>query len=215
MMDRWDDTEATRLTGILARERRHNAAIQLGSQRPKRVERDCFVFTRCYRDSRCLVLLNKGDARRLELEDLELPDGEHRCLLTDATLVVGEGRAAFDLGPEDARVFAVRGGPVEGTTVIRLQVNAAPTQPGDRLAVIGDCPELGRWDLRHGYELECINSNTWFGDIPFNESAGTAIGYKFVILRGGEEAPWRENRVVRRRLVAPDGFAKWRDRWEE
>jgi cyclomaltodextrin glucanotransferase len=214
-MNAWKPTEATRLIGILAEERRHNQAIQLGNNWPKWVDADSYVFTRCYRDSRCLVMLNKGEARQLELENLELPDGEHTCLLTGETLHFQDGRVTVDLPEQSARVFAIRGKPVEGQAVIRLQINGAPTQPGDRLAVIGDCPELGRWDLREAYHLDCINSNTWFGEIPFNESAGRAVGYKYVIFSGCEgQGPLRENRAVRRRLVTPDGIAKWRDRWD-
>ncbi|MCW1925153.1 alpha-amylase family glycosyl hydrolase [Luteolibacter arcticus] len=216
MMNAWEPTEATRIIGILAGERRNNQAVQLGNNWPKWVDADSYVFTRCYRDSRCLVMLNKGPARQLDLEGLELPDGDHTCLLSGETLHLQDGRATVELPEQSARVFAIRGNPVEAKAVIRLQINGAPTKPGDRLAVIGDCEELGQWDLRGAYHLDCINSNTWFGEIPFEASAGSAIGYKYVIFPGGEiETPQRENRVVRRRLVTPEGAAKWRDRWEE
>ncbi|MDB6071192.1 MAG: hypothetical protein JWL81_2363, partial [Verrucomicrobiales bacterium] len=79
----------------------------------------------------------------------------------------------------------------------------------------GDCPELGGWDLTKSCEMECVNSNTWFVELPFDASAGCAVGYKFVIFHGGSlESPVRECRVVRRRLVTPAGQAKWRDHWE-
>lgn len=216
MMERWDSTEAVRIIGILADERRHNQATQLGGQWPKWVDADSYVYSRRYRDACMLVMLNKGEERDLELEGLDMPDGEHTCLLTGEKIHIGEGRSTVHLPGQAAFVFAKRGTEVTAQTVIRVQVNGAPTAPGDRLAVIGDCEELGEWDLKRAHHLDCINSNTWAGEIPFNASAGRDIGYKYVLFPGEENvAPLRENRVVRRRVVTPDGTAKWRDRWEE
>jgi cyclomaltodextrin glucanotransferase len=78
--------------------------------------------------------------------------------------------------------------------------------------VIGDCPELGNWDIAKAYPLEYINTNTWFGEIPFNESAGKLINYKYVLLREGQ-SPIRENIVSRRWVIASEGTVKWRDTW--
>jgi cyclomaltodextrin glucanotransferase len=217
MMRGWRKTEATRLIGLLAKERKANQAIQFGGQWPKWVEENIYVYLRRYRDSRCLVLLNKGtEERELTIPNLEFPDGSHTCLLTKRQIVIKDGTATVTLAPESALVIARRGRHVSGKTVIRIQVNGAPTAPGDRLAVIGDCEELGHWDLRSAYELECVNSNTWFGEIPIRASAGKPIGYKFVIFPCAEgEGPRRENRTVRRRLATSSGIAKWRDLWEE
>jgi cyclomaltodextrin glucanotransferase len=216
MMEKWGETEATRIVGILAEERKYNTAIQWGGQWPKLVETDCYVFVRRYRDSRCLVCLNKGDEREVTLNDVEFPDGEHECLLSGQKVVVKDNSFIVSLTEFGAVVLALRGKSVEAQAVIRLQVNGAPTQPGDRLAVIGDCDELGKWDLSKAYHMECINSNTWFGELPFEENAGKAIGYKYVIFSSQPDAPpMRELRMVRRRLVTPEGTAKWRDRWEE
>lgn len=196
MMEKWDDTEATGIISKLARERKRNPAVQWGGQWPKWVDENSYVYLRRYRDSRCLVFLNKGPVRELTVENLEYPDGEHKCLLSGRGVTIDQGVATVELGEYEAIVLASRGRRVRGTSVIRLQVNGAPTEPGDRLAV--------------------INANTWFGEIPFEESAGTAIGYKYVIFKADSEAPpYRESMTVRQRLVIPDGTAKWRDRWEE
>ncbi|WP_367875355.1 alpha-amylase family glycosyl hydrolase [Luteolibacter sp. Populi] len=216
MMAHWEPTEAIRLIGILAGERHDNQAIQWGGQWPKFVDADCYVFLRRYRDSRCLVFINKGPARELEVDNLEFPDGEHACLLDGSKIGIRNGVATIQFPEQSAHVFAVRGEVVDSKVIVRLQVNGAPTQPGDRLAVIGDCPELGNWDLREAYELECVNSNTWFGEVPFDTSAGHPVGYKYVIFSPDENAgPQRENRLARRRLLIPEGCAKWRDRWEQ
>jgi cyclomaltodextrin glucanotransferase len=67
--------------------------------------------------------------------------------------------------------------------------------------------------------LEYINSNTWFGEIPFNESAGKAIAYKYAIIERDEYGniiglPLRENLVCRHWLLSAEGTTvKWRDRW--
>lgn len=215
MMEKWENTPATAIIGALSMERKFNSAVQQGGQWPKWVDADTYVYLRRYRDSRCLVFLNKGPERELTVENLEFPDGEYACLLTGGQVTISEGKATLTLSENGAVVLALRGIPVKGQTVISLQINGAPTNPGDRLAVIGDCPELGEWDLTRSYGMECVNSNTWFAEIPFNETAGKAVGYKYVIFAGaGVDAPHRELRVVRRRLVTPEGTAKWRDNWE-
>jgi cyclomaltodextrin glucanotransferase len=215
MMERWGETEAMRIIGILARERRANQAIQFGGQWTKSVDRDCYAFLRRYRDSRCLAVVNKGPARRLELSGLDYPDGRHVCLLSGGVIEVRQGAATIEMEEQSARVISVRGREVEGRVLARILVNGAPTQPGDRLAVVGDSEELGGWDLERACELECVNSNTWFGEIAFDASAGRTVGYKYVIFPGDRnEAPRREDRWVRRRLVPPEKCAKWRDIWE-
>jgi cyclomaltodextrin glucanotransferase len=216
MLENWEPTEASRRIGLLAKERRINQALQWGGQWPKWVDAESYVFVRRYRNSYCLVFLNRGEERTIKVENLDFPDGEHRCLITGQTVHIENAVAEVTMPPMGALVLSKRGRKVRGTTVIRIQVNGAPTLPGDRLAVIGDCEELGRWDLRNAYELVCVNSNTWFGEIPLEASAGKVIGYKFVLLPSEPDSPpRRENRGVRRRLVIPHGTAKWRDRWEE
>ncbi|MFC7335857.1 alpha-amylase family glycosyl hydrolase [Haloferula chungangensis] len=216
MMESWEPTAATRLIGILSEERKRNRAIQWGGQWPKWVDAESYVYLRRYRDARCLVFLNKGPERVLDVADLEYPDGEHECLISGRKVRVEEGKTSVKLGLNECLVLSIRGEQVESPTIVRIQVNGAPTQPGDRLAIIGDSEELGNWDLRRCYDLECINANTWFGELPFDESAGKAVGYKYVIFPpDGNGMPQRENRVVRRRLVTPAETAKWRDCWEE
>ena len=215
MMERWGETEATRLLRVLAAERKDNQAIQLGGQWTKWIDAETYVFLRRYRDSRCLVFLNKGPAREITVENLEFPDGEHACLLTGRNLKIEGGKTTVSIEPDSAVVLSVRADPVAGKSLIRLQVNGAPTSPGDRLAVIGDCEELGKWDLRGACFMECINSNTWFCELAFDTSAASVIGYKYVIFSAGTDVPLRENREVRHRMVAKEGTAKWRDRWEE
>lgn len=214
MMERWEETEAIRIIRILAKERKHNAALIWGSQWPKWVDHDTYVYLRRYRDYRCLVFLNRGPERHIRVEDIEFPDGDYQCRIGGDPVTIRDGAAEVTLPTDSYRVLTVHGEPVDATTVVRLQLNDAPTNPGDRVSVIGDAPELGQWDLRACLPLECVNSNTWFGEIPFNESAGRAIAYKFVIHHADAEAPHRENRTARRRLVPQEGCAKWRDAWE-
>lgn len=80
------------------------------------------------------------------------------------------------------------------------------------IAIVGVCPELDNWDISKAYPMEYINSNTWFAEIPFDESAGQLITYRYVMLREGQ-APLRENIVPRRWVIANEGTVKWRDTW--
>jgi cyclomaltodextrin glucanotransferase len=218
MMDKWDNTTSIfHMIRRLSAERGKNPAIQWGGQWPKIAEKDLFVFLRKYRDSRCLTILNKGPERTIESLDTELPNGEHHCILTGEKIEVRDGKLdQFKIGQSQARIFSFVGERVVGATVARLQLNGVFTKPGDSVIVIGDCPELGSWDLGKGVPLEYINPNTWFAEIAFNESAGKSVAYKFAVLHSeANSAPGRENRPCRRRAVAAEGVAKWRDVWEE
>ena len=218
MMERWsEDTTAYHFLRRLAPERGKNPAIQWGGLWPKIVERDLYVFVRKYRDSRVLVILNKGPERSIDAIDTELPNGTHECILCGMKIEVREGQAnQVKVGSGDAHVFSFVGERVKGKSIVRLQLNGINTLPGDRIMVIGNCPELGEWDLAKGVPLEYVNHNTWFGELVFNESAGKSIAYKHVVIHPHPDmGPGRENRTVRRRPIAEGGVAKWRDEWEE
>jgi cyclomaltodextrin glucanotransferase len=217
MMEKWDtDTRAFHYTHRLSAERGKNPAIQWGGSWPKIVEKDLYVFVRKYRESRCVVFLNKGPERTVENVDTEMPNGTHQCILTGEKIECVEGRATVKIGAAEARVFSYVGNRVTGKSIARLQLNGLFTQPGDSVVVIGDCPELGNWDIGKGVPLEFINLNTWFAELSFNESVGESIAYKFAVLHSTPNSPpGRENRPTRRRAVATEGVSKWRDVWEE
>ena len=217
MMEKWNnDTPAYHIIKRLGAERGKNPAIQWGGHWKKIVEKDLYVFIRKYGDSRCLTILNKGPERVIDQVDTELPNGIHQCLITGEKIEIHDGQLkGFKIGGQQVRVFSFVGPRVEAKTVARLQLNGLFTQPGDSVVCIGDCPELGNWDIAKGRRLEYINLNTWFTEIPFNESAGKSVAYKFAVLHANDPGPGRENRPTRRRAVAAEGVAKWRDVWEE
>ena len=216
MMARWEPTEMTRILRLLSEERKRNPAIQWGAQRERYVSRDVLAYTRTYRDSRCFVLLNKGEAITLPQIETVLPDGRHRCLLSGREFTVDKGRieqVAFQ--PMETVVLSWVGQPVSGKVVIHVQLNGVHTEPGQWIGVVGNCPELGDWDIRRAVPLEYINATNWFGEIVFDASAGTTIAYKFVLFANeGTDRPQRENITTRRRPLPDAGIAKWRDIWE-
>ncbi|NEQ30625.1 MAG: cyclomaltodextrin glucanotransferase [Leptolyngbya sp. SIO4C5] len=214
MMESWDTTTdlyqyIRRLSGL----RRLNPAVALGGQWPKYVMSDVYCYTRQYRDSRCFVAMNRGEATTVDLVEADFPDGEHTCILTQRKFEVEAGNiSGLELAAREVIVLSHVGERVKGQTIVRAQLNGVDTQPGEVIAVIGDCPELGNWDIGKAHWLEYINSNTWFGEIPFNESAGKLITYKYVMLREGT-SPIRENLVARRWVLVESGTVKWRDTW--
>lgn len=158
-------------------------------------------------------MLNRGEATTLDTVETDLPDGEHTCILTHCKLQVTEGKLHYlELGSKEAIVISHVGERVRGQTIIRVQLNGVNTQLGETIVVIGNCPELGNWNIANAYPLEYVNENTWFGEIPFNESAGKLISYKYAMWREGQ-SPLRENLVARRWVIAESGTVKWRDRW--
>jgi cyclomaltodextrin glucanotransferase len=118
----------------------------------------------------------------------------------------------LELGRRDVIVLSHIGERAKGQTLVRVQLNGVSTKPGEIIVVTGDCPELGNWHISKAYPLEYINSNTWFAEIPFNESAGKLITYKYAMWREGR-SPLRENLVSRRWVLASEGTVKWRDTW--
>lgn len=214
MMDKWDmDTELYRTIRLLSGLRRLNPSISMGSQWQKYIAPDIYCYVRRYRDSLCFVALNRGEAITLEEVETELPDSEHTCVITHNKYEVKDGKI-LDLHLETRGVIVLShvGERLKGQTIVRVQLNNVQTQLGERIVVTGNCPELGNWDISKAYPLEYINSNTWFAEIPFNESAGKLINYKYAMLREGQ-SPLRENFVTRRWVIASEGTVKWRDSW--
>ena len=214
MMEKWDtDSPIYRDVRLLSGLRRLNPAISMGSQWQKYLTPDVYCYVRRYRDSVVFVALNRGNSVTLEEVDTELPDGEHTEVLSRRKFEVKDGKLYnLELGSREVMIFSRVGERVKGKTIVRAQLNNVKTQPGEKIVVIGDCPELGNWDIGKGFPLEYINTNTWFGEIPFNESAGKLISYKYALLREGQ-SPLRENLVCRRWVLASEGTVKWRDKW--
>ncbi|MEG5061440.1 alpha-amylase family glycosyl hydrolase [Microcoleus sp. A2-C5] len=214
MMEKWDtDSPIYRDVRLLSGLRRLNPAISMGSQWQKYLTADVYCYVRRYRDSVVFVAMNRGDSVNVEAVDTELPDGEHTEVLSRRKFEVKEGMLYnLELGAGEVMIFSRVGERVKAKTIVRAQLNSVKSQPGERIVVIGDCPELGNWDISKAYPLEYINTNTWFGEIPFNESAGKLISYKYALLREGL-SPLRENLVCRRWVLASEGTVKWRDKW--
>ncbi|WP_013324266.1 alpha-amylase family glycosyl hydrolase [Gloeothece verrucosa] len=214
MMEKWEtDTpiyqDVRRLSGV----RRLNPAVSMGSQWQKYLTPDVYCYIRRYRDSVVFVAMNRGEPVTLEAVDTELPDGEHTDIISLNKYQVVEGHLHnLHLDSKQILIISRVGERVKGQSIVRVQVNGVNTQPGETIVVTGDCPELGNWDIGKAYPLEYINQNTWFGEIPFNESTGKPIAYKYAMWREGQ-APLRENLVSRRWVVASEGTVKWRDRW--
>lgn len=214
MMEKWDnDSPIYRDVRLLSGLRRLNPAISMGSQWRKYLTADVYCYVRRYRDSVVFVAMNRGDSVTVEAVDTELPDGEHTEVLSRRKFEVKDGILYnLELDSQEVMIFSRVGERVKAKTIVRAQLNSVKSQPGERIVVIGDCPELGNWDISKAYPLEYINTNTWFGEIPFNESAGKLISYKYALLREGM-SPLRENLVCRRWVLASEGTVKWRDKW--
>jgi cyclomaltodextrin glucanotransferase len=158
-------------------------------------------------------VLNRGGTATISEVDTSLPDGEHTCVLTRCKYEVQDGKMRnIEIAERGVLVFSHVGERLKGKSIVRVQLNGVQTHPGETIVVTGNCPELGNWEIANAFPLEYINSNTWFGEIPFEESAGKLISYKYAIWREGQ-SPLRENVVARRWVVAQEGTVKWRDIW--
>ncbi|AGY59900.1 alpha-amylase family glycosyl hydrolase [Gloeobacter kilaueensis] len=217
MMALWDErTPLFRDLHRLSAVRRRNPAVKWGGQWTRYINPDIYAFVRKYRDARCFVALNRSIETVL-VEDVltELPDGTHRCVLSGEDYTIKAGRLEkLELAPRQVVVLSVTGKPVRGRQVARIQLNGIRTRPGEIVAIVGDCPELGNWDRDQAVALEYINENTWLGEVAIKQSADKIISYKYVVLRE-QGQPIYENRTSRRRFAPNGTIAKWRDIWEE
>ncbi|HHP7245209.1 MAG TPA: alpha-amylase family glycosyl hydrolase, partial [Elainellaceae cyanobacterium] len=214
MMESWDiGTDIYRTIRLLSGVRRLNPAVSLGSQWQKYVTPDTYCYTRRYGDCVCFVAMNRGEETVVESVETDLPDGDHTCVLTRRKFHVKEGYlTGLELEARDVVVLSHVGDRAKGEVIVRAQLNGVDTQLGETIVVTGDCPELGNWDISKAYPLEYINPNTWFAEIPFDESAGKLIAYKYGMWRDGR-SPLRENLVARRWVLVSEGIVKWRDTW--
>lgn len=215
MMERWDtNTPAFRLIKKLAAVRRENRAVQTGSHRQKYLSPDVYAYTRVYRDSCCLVVLNRGAEARFTLENLELPDGIYKDVLSERAVTVKAGRIeGLTLGPASAFVVSHKGEPLPGTGLeLSFILNGFSSVPGQRVKVTGNCPELGNWDLSKAFPLEYINANMWLGHLPVAASAGKPVAYKFVVECEGDGIRY-ENRPAHFRHLPKEGFLELQHRW--
>jgi cyclomaltodextrin glucanotransferase len=216
LMVNWDvNTDIYKYIRLLSYARKKNLALALGGQWPKLVTDNVYAFCRRYRTCRCFVAVNKGDEKTtLTNIDTELPDGQYQCQLTRRKFWIKDKIIdQLVLAPKEGVVLNFVGPTLESQAVVRVQLNGVPTQPNDVVVVIGNCPELGNWNIDDGVPLEFINSNTWFGEIPVEETAGKPVIYKYAIRRPGS-VPIRENIVCRRWVLPTEGDVKWRDTWK-
>jgi cyclomaltodextrin glucanotransferase len=215
MMQAWDtETPVCRNLRTLARVRRENPAVQRGFHQPRFLSPDSYVFERGWGDSVCLAAFNRGHARSVGPVATALPDGEHACVLTGRKVEVrGHRIESLPLGDDDSLVLShvVPDPPRRGTRVT-FQLNGYGTAYGERIAVVGSCPELGEWDAARAPVLRYVNQNLWEGDVDFPSSAGGLVRYRYVMLRDGSD-PLFEGVLPRRAWVPADGRELRTDRW--
>ncbi len=220
MMEDWDqDGRLFQTIQVLAKLRQNNRALAYGSHQQRYVSQMIYGFSRRYRDSRVFTLLNQGDADTICVEHCDLPDGEHRCLLSgEPVRVEGGAIRHLPLPARTARVLSVIGPAVEAPVVAKFQLNGFFTQMGQVVVVSGDVPELGNWDLRRAPRLEFVNADTWFNEVPFDASAGQPICFRFVVIWETTCDPYdgahHENLLPRRFLLPSAGRVKLEHNWQ-
>jgi cyclomaltodextrin glucanotransferase len=216
MMERWDTgAPVARVLSTLSALRRRSLAVQRGFTRELYVSQDVFAFTRSYHRSVVTVILNRGEAVSLGLEGTLLPDGDYRDLLgalPEPVRVVGE-RCAVALPARSAIVLEHVDPQPEARATIVARLNGYKSGYGDRVVLLGDAPELGRWDPARAVPLYYVNDNLWTGDLHFEESAGAEILYRFAVIDAGGTIR-HEDRLPRARRVPSSGVLAWKDRWQ-
>ena len=172
MMESWDtSSHSFKLVQTLLELRHRNQALSLGSHHTAWINDDFYLFTRNFRDSAVMVMVNKSDDDHLvNAENIQMPDGNYTCLITGFPVSITHGCLQdYRVHGNSAMVISAEGVPVEAALVVVFQINGFETQPGQSIAIIGDCEELGHWimqGLRHGIcKSEYVDGNYWFQSI--------------------------------------------------
>ena len=217
MMDCWDQTSNLyQLVGRLAKLRRQNPSLTMGSHQQRYLTQDVYAYSRHYRNGHVLVVINQGPDTAITLSRCGLPDGRYRCVLSDREVLVLNG-AISDLWIRSHTTIVLEepGTAVSGELVGVFQLNGYHSQLGERLAITGSCPELGCWDHSKSYGMEYVNANTWIAEVPLDASAGTSIHYKFLVNRDGDQQPLLENILGRHIPLPTSGRLKFDCIWND
>ncbi len=207
MMEHWDtSSHSFSLVQNLLELRECNQALAFGSHHSAWINDNFYVYTRNFRDSSVLVMMNKSDQSHVaNVDNLNMEDGSYICRLTGYPVLI-KNRSIRDyvINPCTAIVISKEGAFVDGKLVVVFQVNGFSTQPGQSMALIGSCDELGNWNHSSAYRMEYVNSNTWIATVAFNPKESTIINYKFIVLQDSAE-PIVENLINRRMILPSEG----------
>jgi cyclomaltodextrin glucanotransferase len=215
MMESWDTNHSCwRLVQKLTATRRGNQALTFGSHQQLYVSEHIYAFLRSYRDYHAVCIINKGVAAEicLFLGDA-IPSTALSCALTGHSVSIQSGYLSISLESGAAYLFCLPGQRVTGSVVTTFQLNGLETRPGQRVRLMGDCPELGSWDVDKSYGMEYVNQNTWICEVSFSHSAGKSIHYKYILEDDGATYS-RENLLPRLLLLPEHGRAKVDSLWE-
>jgi cyclomaltodextrin glucanotransferase len=217
MMERFDlDAPVAKILPLLAALRRRSLAVQRGFTRELYVGQDVFAYARAYHRSGVTVILNRGKSTRLTLEGVPQPDGLYRDLLgvlPEPVKVSGE-LLVLTVPAHAAIVLEHHQALPETRARVIVRLNGYTSRYGEKVMVLGDVPELGRWDPSRGVPLHYVNENLWTGDLLFEESAGEEILYRYAIIDAGGTIR-HEDRLPRVRRVQESGVLSWKDRFQD
>ena len=207
MMESWDtSSHSFKLVQTLLELRHRNQALSLGSHHTAWINDDFYLFTRNFRDSAVMVMVNKSDDDHLvNAENIQMPDGNYTCLITGFPVSITHGCLQdYRVHGNSAMVISAEGVPVEAALVVVFQINGFETQPGQSIAIIGDCDELGHWDHAKAYGMEYVNQNTWTATVGFNRSVASVLNFKFIVFQPNGE-PIVEYLINRKTVIPQEG----------
>ena len=216
MMESWNSSSPCfSLLDTLISIRRQNQALTFGSHQQIYVSEHVYAFIRTYRDCHALCVLNKGQATEISLDLGErFGASEIACVLTGSAFSIADGRLSLALEPGAAYLFSSPGQRVTGDVVATFQINGIETQPGQRIVLTGDCPELGCWNLAQAYGMEYVNRNTWICEVGFAESVNKPIRFKYALVDQGGCSFAREDILPRQLLLPGQGRQKVDSVWQ-
>ncbi|MBI4803373.1 MAG: cyclomaltodextrin glucanotransferase [Elusimicrobia bacterium] len=215
MMENWNTgTPAFKLIKALSAVRKANCGVQRGSHRVKYLSENIYVYTRVFRAHCCFAAFNKGPAAEIAVQNLELPDGTYKEVLSDRKVTVTGGRIAKLRLDEDCAFVLSHAPAVMSVPGLKVNfiLNGYKTAFGQSIRVAGNCPELGGWDIEKSFPLEYVNENMWLGEANMTESSARLIAYKFALLNANGSFCYEDSTAHVRRLPGA-GDVTFRHKW--
>ncbi|MCJ7599744.1 MAG: hypothetical protein MUO41_14200, partial [Methyloceanibacter sp.] len=97
--------------------------------------------------------------RTISIDNTDLPDGSHQCMLSGERIDVLDGRISnLQLASKASVVLSVVGAPVVGKTVVAFQVNGYATKPGEVIGRAGS--PLIRFGASSGFASGKLRAST-------------------------------------------------------
>ncbi len=130
----------------------------------------------------------------------------------DSQPLVKVNGSTYGVQARSTLMLLARSCSAEHVTLVTFEANGYVTQPGQDLYVVGNKPEIGNWNTDNAVKLHWVDTDTWRGNVTFDQSQGHSIEFKLIMKQGGS-VTW-EGGGNRSYTVPPSGTGYYSGWWQ-